>query len=626
MTVKSALLPTRTRTADMVLAVLVLAIVGMMIVPLPTVVIDALIAINLTLGVLLLATALYMRDALSFAAFPTLILIATLYRLALNVSSTRLILLQADAGRIIEAFGSFVVRGDYAVGALVFVVITLIQFLVIARGAERVAEVGARFSLDAMPGKQMAIDAELRAGTLGSDAARSARKRLERESQLYGAMDGAMKFVKGDAIAGIVITLINFIGGVALGATARGLDVTSSLKTYGLLTIGDGLVTQIPSLLGSTAAALAVTRVASDRSDGSLGGDIAEQLFGDARVLFVGALVLAVLAIVPGIPGWPFALMAVICALLAVRAQKQPIATTPSANHPANVLQLMLGTGLAKELLVRGQASSALAQTIAQARARVRERWGFTLPDVAFSEDAALPERSHRLCVRGVPDPVRDHAALHGTALLDTLSQELVRSARLHADVCLSVSDVQRMLDALERDEPALVRKLPSLGISAHTLTQLLRRLVREGVGVHFLGEILEAIATQAGPQPIDQAALLDRMRVALARRISHGLAPQGSLHVLRLDPMLEETLLDALAREGSEEWLALPSRLAREIEQAILGAVLATPEPRALITSAALRRHVHTLLAPSLPELSVLSALELSSELTLTSSRVISP
>jgi type III secretion protein V len=354
----------RTRTADMVLAVLVLAIVGMMIVPLPTPVIDGLIAINLTLGVLLLATALYMRDALSFAAFPTLILIATLYRLALNVSSTRLILLQADAGQIIEAFGSFVVRGDYAVGALVFLVITLIQFLVIARGAERVAEVGARFSLDAMPGKHMAIDAELRTGTLGSDAARSARKRLERESQLYGAMDGAMKFVKGDAIAGIVITMINFVGGVTLGATARGLDVMTSLKTYGLLTIGDGLVTQIPSLLGSTAAALAVTRVASDRSDGSLGSDIAEQLFGDARVLFVGALVLSVLAIVPGIPGWPFAAMAVSCALLGVRAQARPQhKPTAKAQTSARAkLELRLSPALASELLARGTASPALEQ------------------------------------------------------------------------------------------------------------------------------------------------------------------------------------------------------------------------------------------------------------------------
>ncbi len=627
------MLQTRTRTADMVLAVLVLVIVGMMIVPLPTLVIDALIATNLTLGVLLLATALYMRDALSFASFPTLILIATLYRLALNVSSTRLILLQADAGEIIEAFGSVVVRGDYAVGAMVFVVITLIQFLVIARGAERVAEVGARFSLDAMPGKQMAIDAELRAGTLGSDAARSARKRLERESQLYGAMDGAMKFVKGDAIAGIVITLINFIGGVTLGATARGLDLTSSLKTYGLLTIGDGLVTQIPSLLGSTAAALAVTRVASDRSDGSLGGDIAEQLFGDARVLFVGALVLVVLAIVPGIPGWPFALMALVCALLGARAHARPnpsLHAEGSTTNAAAALELRLGSELGSELLVRGRPSAPLEQAIRRAKDRVRARWGFALPAISVSGDALLPARSHRLSFRGLPDPVRDHGPLHGSALLDALTQDLARSARLHADVCLGVSEVQRMLDQIERDEPALVHKLPSLGITPHGLTQVLRRLVREGVGIHFLAEILEALDLResgaAQLQIVNPAVLTDRVRVALARRISHGVAPQGVLNILRLDPVLEETLLDALAREGAEEWLALPPSLAREIEQAIAGAVQATPEPRALVTSAALRRHVYQLIGQALPELSVLSALELSVDLKLTSSRVISP
>jgi flagellar biosynthesis protein FlhA len=239
-----------------------------------------------------------------------------------------------------------------------------------------------------------------------------------------------------------------------------------------------------------------------------------------------------------------------------------------------------------------------------------------------------LTARSHRLCVRGLPDPIRDHAQLAGAALLEALTHDLTRSARLHAEVCLSVSEVQVMLDELDCEEPALVRKLPSLGITPHLLTQILRRLVRESVNIHFLGEILEALAAQSSSTPLaaDEAVLTDRVRVALARRISHGLAPAGALHVLRLDPTIEETLLDALAREGSEEWLALPPRLAREIEQAIVSAALATPEPRALITTAALRRHVYQLLGHTQPELSVLSALELAPDLRLTSSRVISP
>jgi len=610
----------------MVLAALVLAIVGMMIVPLPTPVIDGLIAVNLTLGVLLLATALYMRDALSFASFPTLILIATLYRLALNVSSTRLILLQADAGRIIDAFGSFVVRGDYAVGAMVFAVITLIQFLVIARGAERVAEVGARFSLDAMPGKQMAIDAELRAGTISADAARSARKRLERESQLYGAMDGAMKFVKGDAIAGLVITLINFGGGVILGATARGLDVTTSLKTYGLLSIGDGLVTQIPSLLGSTAAALAVTRVASDHSHGSLATDIAEQLFGDARVLFVGALVLGVLALLPAMPGWPFAGMAVLCVWLGMHAQSKRAraADTQAVEHAK--ITLALSPALAGELLVRGHPRPLLEKALRDAEINARERLGFSLPRVTVVEASELSARSHQLRFRGLPDGSLEHEKLAPAVVCERIARDLTLSARRHVEVCLGMSDVQHMLEGLERDEPGLVRKLPALGITPQVLTQVLRQLVREGVSIACLPEILEALDAPAAPRTNERSQLTEHVRRALARRIAHGLAPAGSLHVLRLDPMLEETLLDALTRDDNDEWLALPPSLAREIEGAVVRAATSIPEPRALVTSVALRRHVRSLLDSRLPDLSVLSALELSPEVALASSHIISP
>lgn len=612
-----------TRKADVLLAVLVLAIVGMMIVPLPTFVIDALIAANLTLAILLLATALYMRDALSFASFPTLILIATLYRLALNVSSTRLILLQADAGRIIEAFGSFVVRGDYAVGALVFVVITLIQFLVIARGAERVAEVGARFSLDAMPGKQMAIDAELRAGTLSADGARSARRRLERESQLYGAMDGAMKFVKGDAIAGIVITLINFVGGVALGATARGLDFTTSLKTYGLLTIGDGLVTQIPSLLGSTAAALAVTRVTSDQQDGSLGSDIAQQLLTDVRVLSAAVLVLSVLTLVPGIPGWPFALMAIVCAGLAVRAQRVSELGTQQ-RQVRHDFELALGSKLAESWLPKGRPSKPLLAALMDASSASQQRTGVSVSAITPVLDASLPEYAYCVRVRDLPEP----AVLLGaeSQALPQLSFDLSHLPERYPQVCLSQAEVERRLDALEQQEPGLLRRLTSLGITSALLTDVLRRLLREGVNVAHLSEIVAALPTQPQTSPIDVPALVEGVRAGLSRRICHGIAPQGELHLLRLDPMLEETLLDAVTREGQQEWLALGPGLAREIEQAIAAAAKAVPEPRALVTSSRLRRHVLSLIEHVAPDLSVLSAHELAPSLRVLTTRVISP
>src|SRR6187399_2938825 len=263
--------------ADAVLAALVIAVVGLMVVPLPTWLLDLLIASNLAASVVILLVSMYVSEALKIASFPTLLLITTLIRLSLNVSSTRLILLQADAGEVIRAFGHFVVRGNYVVGAVVFLVLTIIQFIVIAKGSERVAEVGARFVLDAMPGKQMAIDAEVRSGTIDGGEARRRRRQLSRESQFYGSMDGASKFVKGDVIASLVITVINILGGLAIGVGQKGMPAVDALKRYGLLTIGDGLVSQIPALVLSTAAGVLVTRVASEDADTPLGEEVARQ-------------------------------------------------------------------------------------------------------------------------------------------------------------------------------------------------------------------------------------------------------------------------------------------------------------------------------------------------------------
>ncbi|MEO8799596.1 MAG: flagellar biosynthesis protein FlhA, partial [Polyangiaceae bacterium] len=278
----------------------------MMIVPLPTWLLDLLIATNLSASVAILLVVVYAPDALSVASFPSVLLLTTLFRLGLNVSSTRLILLQADAGRVIHAFGSFVVAGNYVVGGVVFLILTIIQFVVIARGAERIAEVGARFVLDAMPGKQMAIEAELRAGTIDGAEARKKRSDLGRESQFFGAMDGAMKFVKGDVIASILIVVVNLVGGLAIGMAQHGLGLEESLKRYGLLTIGDGLVTQIPALVLSTAAGLLVTRTASEDGARSLGQDLARQLARTPRALAVAGGFVILLAVVPGLPALPF--------------------------------------------------------------------------------------------------------------------------------------------------------------------------------------------------------------------------------------------------------------------------------------------------------------------------------
>ncbi len=304
--------------SDLALAGIVIAIVGMMIVPLPTFLLDLLLSFNITIAITLLLISLYVPSVVRISAFPSILLITTLFRLALNVSSTRLILLQADAGEVIAAFGSFVVQGNYVVGAVIFLILTLIQFLVIAKGSERVSEVAARFTLDAMPGKQMSIDADLRAGALTQDEARTQRRELQRESQLYGAMDGAMKFVKGDSIASIIITTINIIAGMVVGIVQLKMAPVDAAEVYTVLTIGDGLVSQIPALLIATTSGLIVTRVASEQGDSHLGSDIFSQIFAHPKALGISAFLLIVLALIPGLPTLPFLVLGGGVALIAL--------------------------------------------------------------------------------------------------------------------------------------------------------------------------------------------------------------------------------------------------------------------------------------------------------------------
>ena len=290
-----------TQRKDLVLAVMLVMIIFMMVLPLPTLVVDALIAVNMGLSIVLLMAAVYLKSPVQFTTLPSVLLIATLFRLSLSITTTRLILLQADAGSIIETFGNVVIAGDLIVGLVIFLIITIVQFVVITKGSERVAEVGARFTLDGMPGKQISIDSDLRSGTIDLVEAKQRRTLLEKESQLYGAMDGAMKFVKGDAIAGLIIIAVNLIGGISIGTFSRGMALGEASQVYSVLTIGDGLVSQIPALFLSIAAGAIVTRVTTDDST-DLGSDIARQLFQDRRALQIGAGVLAGFALIPGFP------------------------------------------------------------------------------------------------------------------------------------------------------------------------------------------------------------------------------------------------------------------------------------------------------------------------------------
>ncbi|MBI5510807.1 MAG: type III secretion system export apparatus subunit SctV [Deltaproteobacteria bacterium] len=329
------------RYSDIILAGLVVGVIGMMIIPLPTHVLDILLVLNITIQVALMMISIYISSPLKLSSYPTIILVTTLFRLALNVSSTRLILLQADAGTVIEAFGKFVVRGNFVVGAVIFLILTIIQFLVIAKGAERVAEVAARFTLDAMPGKQMSIDADLRAGAFDLDEARRRRAELNRESQLFGSMDGAMKFVKGDAIAGLIITGINIVAGIIIGALMMGFTAGEAVNRYGILTIGDGLVQQIPALLSSMTAGLIVTRVSAEDESSNLGKDISTQILAQPKAFAIAAGMLVGIGLVPGLPTVPFFIMAGVTGLMAYGLMRTKAASSGASGEPANEVQAM---------------------------------------------------------------------------------------------------------------------------------------------------------------------------------------------------------------------------------------------------------------------------------------------
>jgi flagellar biosynthesis protein FlhA len=306
--------------ADVVLSILLVTVVIMLVIPVPTALLDVLLATNITFGVIILLTTFYVKNALEISAFPSIILITTLFRLSLNVSTTKQILLTGYAGAVVDAFGNFVVGGNYVVGAVVFLILVVIQFMVITKGSERVAEVAARFTLDAMPGKQMAIDADLNAGIIDEPESRKRRKDIQREADFYGAMDGASKFVKGDAVAGLIITVINIVGGLSIGVLQRGLEVVTALQTYSLLTIGDGLVSQVPALLFSTATGIIVTRSAGE---GNLGLDVVASLTGNHRPLYIGSGILFAMAVVPGLPTLPFATLGVLMVFLARSIQRE---------------------------------------------------------------------------------------------------------------------------------------------------------------------------------------------------------------------------------------------------------------------------------------------------------------
>ena len=650
-------------------------ILALLVVPLPAFVVDGLIAFSFTLSVLILLLALYAERPLDFSVFPTLLLIVTLLRLGLNVASTRLILSQGAngtdaAGHVIEAFANVAIGGNPVVGVILFVIFVTINFVVIAKGSGRIAEVAARFTLDAMPGKQMAIDADLNQGLLDEAEARRRRRELQREADFHGAMDGASKFVRGDAIAGLVIVAVNIVGGFAIGVLQGGLSLGESLSTFTSLTIGDGLVGQIPALIVSTAAGIVVSRAAGGER---LGRELGEQVVFQPRALAGASGLLAVLALAPGFPFLPFALLGAATGGLAWWSAKRPKPVPPAPPAPpANELaeeeakralavdeiELELGYGLVPLVDAR---RGDLPARIRAIRKQLAGELGFLIPlihirdqldlepseyavlvrgnrvassrvppgrvlAVASGADAAkLPGIATRDAAYGLPAvwileaeralaEARGYTVVDASAAITTHLSEVIRS---HAAELLTRSQVRELLDSFSQRAPKVVEEIVPSVVPFATLHRTLRSLLTEGVPIRDIGAILETLAEHA--TKIQQPELLtDLVRERLARTVAKPhLRRDGQLHVLMLEASLEQTLQGAVQHTPTGSFLAveptLLDRLVRAVQTAFTSAASAkSGGVPVLLSGQAIRSPLRQLLARVLPRVAVLSHNEL--------------
>ncbi len=613
------------RQRDLILPLGIVSIIGLMIIPLPTLLLDLLLAVNITLAIVVLLTAIQVQKALDFSVFPSLLLITTLFRLALNVSTTRLILLngangEAAAGEIVATFGSFVVGGSYVVGIVVFLILTLINFIVITRGSGRIAEVSARFTLDALPGKQMSIDSDLAAGLITQDDARERRKILALETDFYGAMDGASKFVRGDAIAGLVITAINIIGGLVIGVLQLDMSMGEAATTYTVLTIGDGLVSQIPTLLVSTAAGMVVTQAADDTE---LGARLHLQLLGRPKVLFATALMLALLSLVPGMPtllllGISGSLLYMARKRLDEGALSSPDAgptggkgeTTPEGAPksveseiedmlPMEVLELEVGFGLVP--LVDSREGGDVIKRINRLRQNFARDMGIILPPVHIRDNLELAPGGYRLLIHGVevadgavmvdrmlamdPGDVRDRidgintiepafglpalwirssdksrAELAGYTVVESAAVIITHLSEVlqrESEQLLGREQLQHLLDVVARRNPRIVDELVPSVLTHAELQAVLRALLRERVSIRDLSTILETLS-EASRYGKTIPFLVDQVRARLGSGIVQGLlGGDGKLHVAILSPGTEETLRSTMLRTDVDVNLA---------------------------------------------------------------------
>ena len=613
-----------TKYQDINVVIAVVMIVLMMILPLPPFLLDILLACNISLSLLILLLSMNIHEPLELSVFPTLLLLSTLFRLALSISSTRLILLQADAGNIIRAFGNFVVGGNYIVGFIIFIILVVVQFIVITKGSERVAEVAARFTLDAMPGKQMSIDADLNAGLISEAEARQKRIMIQREADFYGSMDGASKFVKGDAIAGVIIVVIDFIGGLLIGMFQRNLDFQQALTQYTLLTVGDGLVSQIPALLISTATGIIVTRAASENN---LGQDLNQQLMTSPKVLAVTSGVLMLLAVVPGLPFIPFFILAGLFGGTSYLLwREQEIAETAAAEtqasqeqeeqrHPESVLSLLqvdqieLEIGYSLIPLVDSEQGGDMLDRITMIRRQCAIELGMIVPVIRIRDNLQLQPNEYVIKIKGIEvgtgqlllnhylamdagnvvdkvpgeptkEPAfgldalwiseenRERAEIAGYTVVDApsvLATHLTEVIKNHAHELLGRQEVQTLLDSLRNDYSAVISELVPNLMTVGEIQKVLQNLLREQVPIRNLVTILEALADAAAiSKDIDY--LTEYVREALARQISRQYLENDILSVLTLDQKWETVIAEGIEHTERGSIISVEPRLLQSL------------------------------------------------------------
>jgi type III secretion protein V len=625
-----------TRYNDIVLAGVVVAVISLMVFPLPPFALDSLIAVNLAASVGLLMMALYVPSAIGLSTFPSLLLFTTLFRLALNIASTKQILLNANAGHIIDTFGNLVVGGNVIVGIVVFLIIAIVQFIVVAKGSERVAEVGARFTLDAMPGKQMSIDADMRAGIITADEGRQRRAGLERESQLHGAMDGAMKFVKGDAIAALIIAFVNIVAGIAIGTLMLDMAVGDAVNRYTILTVGDGMVSQIPSLFVSIAAGILITRVASDDDSVThLGGEIGQQLMAQPMALLVTGGVLVGFVLVPGFPKLQFIVLTLVVGgigilLLRNRRSQATYERTPvpsmrrdgSAATPPGLIdetQSALTVPLLLRIApdLRGRIDPARFDIeLGQLRERLLLDLGAPFPGVTMRYAQDLAPGHYAIWVQELPTAAGELPADGGQVGIEAeLMARLEPVMRKHAAAFIGMQEVHGLIARCEARYPELAAEVQR-ALPLQRITEVLRRLVQEGVPIRNLREIFESLIVW-GPKEKDVLMLTEYVRVDLGRYIAHRYGTgQDALQVIMLDPRLEAAIRQSVQQTPAGSFLALPpDQSQRVLDQltALLDRAGTTPMPL-LLASMDVRRYVKKLIEPSQPTLAVLSYQEVGS------------